>query len=168
MTPGQGVRLVRPDELALLPEIEVAADAVFVDHEIGPLPPPTEDLAELARARAILVTGDPLSGFARIEEVDGAAHLEQLSVHPDHARSGAGTALLRASIEWATAEGYPAVTLCTFADVPWNAPFYRRHGFAEVTESADLGPGLRALRATERRLGLDRVGRRVVMRRLLR
>jgi hypothetical protein len=57
------------------------------------------------------------------------------------------------------------MTLCTFADVPWNAPFYGRHGFEELS---DPGPELRALRATESRLGLDDLGRRVVMRLTLR
>lgn len=52
------------------------------------------------------------------------------------------------------------VTLITYADVPWNAPFYRRHGWAE---SADLSPALRLLREHEQALGLDDHGRRVVM-----
>ncbi len=46
--------------------------------------------------------------------------------------------------------------------MPWNGPFYARHGFVELT---DPGPGLRQLRDTERRLGLDALGRRVVLRR---
>jgi hypothetical protein len=36
--------------------------------------------------------------------------------------------------------GYPAVTLRTFRDVPWNGPFYLRRGFA-VVDSAALSPG---------------------------
>jgi hypothetical protein len=56
------------------------------------------------------------------------------------------------------------MTLSTFADVPWNAPFYARHGFETF---ADLGPGLHGYRATEVSIGLDRLGTRVVMRRVL-
>jgi hypothetical protein len=58
--------------------------------------------------------------------------------------------------------GYPAATVTTFADVPWNAPFFRRRGFVEITE---LTPELAERRDWERAVGLDGVGPRVVMRR---
>jgi hypothetical protein len=56
--------------------------------------------------------------------------------------------------------------LCTFADVPWNAPFYARHGFVSLAESEST-PGLLELRQREVSLGLDALGRRTVMRKLL-
>ena len=40
---------------------------------------------------------------------------------------------------------YPAVTLTTFRDVPWNAPFYTRLGFAMLDELT-LPPGWRRKR----------------------
>ena len=40
------------------------------------------------------------------------------------------------------------MTLTTFRDVPWNAPYYERLGFT-VVEPADQGPELRALVAAE-------------------
>ena len=55
--------------------------------------------------------------------------------------------------------------MCTFRDVPWNAPYYERLGFERIDE-ADWGCGLRALRRREAELGLDRWPR-VAMRRLL-
>jgi hypothetical protein len=84
-------------------------------------------------------------GFAVLELLDGAVHLEQLSVHPAHGRQGIGAA---------------RVTLLTYADVPWNAPFYARHGWRP-----DPSPtrALLALREQETALGLDRHGPRVVM-----
>ncbi len=157
------MRAAEPADLERLPGIEAAADGLFAQAEIGPLPG-CADAAELAAALHMLVAGDPAYGFARIEEVDGAAHLEQLSVHPDHGRSGVGAALLEAACTWAAEQGYRAMTLCTFADVPWNGPFYARHGFEPVD---DLSPGLQDLRATEGRLGLDALGTRVVMQRRL-
>lgn len=156
------VRPASPEDLPALPIIEEAADALFAEHGVGPLPPGASHVDDLGRAAYVLVAGDPVVGFARLERVDGEAHLEQLSVHPSATRRGLGAALLDAAAEWAARSGHEALTLCTFADVPWNAPFYERHGFVEVTE---LGPGLQALRDTERRLGLDAAGRRVVMRR---
>jgi hypothetical protein len=56
-----------------------------------------------------------------------------------------------------------ALTLTTFAQVPWNAPYYARCGF-RVLDEAELTPGLRAIRHREAGLGLDRWPR-VCMRR---
>ncbi len=39
-------------------------------------------------------------------------------------------------------------------DVPWNAPYYRRPGFVELTPE-DITPGLAAIRRKEAELGLD-------------
>ena len=158
------VRPAHPDDLAGLPALEEASDELFSRHGIGPIPPVATTAADLACAAHVLVAEDAsgILGFARLEVVDGAAHLEQLSVLPHATGRGVGTALLDASVVWAARGGHDAVTLCTFTDVPWNGPFYRRRGFEALT---DLTPGLRALRETERRLGLDTVGRRVVMRR---
>lgn len=60
-------------------------------------------------------------------------------------------------------DGAPALTLTTFAEVPWNAPYYRRCGF-RVVGGNELTPGLRAIRAREDTHGLDRWPR-VCMRR---
>ena len=80
--------------------------------------------------------------------VDGCAHVEQVSVAPTHARRGLGAALVDHLAAVAAGEGCPAVTLTTFRDVPWNAPYYERLGFTLV-EPADQGPELRALVAAE-------------------
>ena len=80
--------------------------------------------------------------------VDGCAHVEQVSVAPAHARRGLGAALVDHLAAVAGVRGRPAVTLTTFRDVPWNAPYYERLGFT-VVEPADQGPELRALVAAE-------------------
>ena len=56
-----------------------------------------------------------------------------------------------------------ALTLTTFRDVPWNAPYYRRCGF-RVLDEQEWTPGLRAIREREAGHGLDRWPR-VCMRR---
>ncbi len=53
--------------------------------------------------------------------------------------------LLERVIESARQMGYPAVTLTTFREVPWNAPFYTRLGFAMLDELT-LPAGLAAKR----------------------
>lgn len=153
------IRPARPDELAGLIEVERAADRLFPLAGYGETPEPAS-LDELREAAALLVSGDPPAGYARIEVVDGRAHLEGLSVRPGSMRQGRGSELVRAACAWAAEHGFAEITLCTFAEVPWNGPFYAKLGFVELQE---LTPGLQALRDTERRLGLDAMGRRVVL-----
>ncbi|MCZ2813100.1 GNAT family N-acetyltransferase [Modestobacter sp. VKM Ac-2979] len=158
-TGGPPVRVADDVDLQQLPAVEAAADELFVPLGITDLPLPAT-AEERARAWRVLVAGRPVTGFAVLELVDGAVHLEQLSVHPAHGRRGIGTALLAATLETARQHGADRVTLLTYADVPWNAPFYARHGWVATTE---LTPGLQALRRRETELGLDRHGPRVVM-----
>ena len=99
-------------------------------------------------------------GFVHVLEVDGRAHLEQLSVLPESGRRGFGRSLVQAAKDAAAERGHRDLTLRTYADVPWNAPFYATCGFVE---SAPDAPFLRELAAEETRAGLDRWGRRVQM-----
>ncbi len=71
------------------------------------------------------------------------------------ARRGIGRLLLEHLAGYAAATGAKALTLTTFADVPWNAPYYVRCGFHDLAD-ADLTPGLRAVREHEAARGLDR------------
>ncbi len=126
-----------------------------------PAPP---SAAERAAAWRVLVTGRPVLGFAVLERVDDGVHLEQLSVHPSAGRRGLGSALLEAAVRTAREAGAARLTLTTYADVPWNRPWYAARGFAEVT---DPGPELAALVDAEAAAGLTAHGRRVVMANLL-
>ena len=152
-------------DLARLRDIEAAADQMFaplmdIDHWGAPA---------TGRERAesgglLLVIGEPAVGFAHIIEIDGHFHLEQLAVHPDHGRRGLGTALVYAAAEAIAERGGESMTLLTFADVPWNAPFYRRLGFEIVDPAPDyLLPAIEH----EMHLGLKRGGPRVAMARAI-
>ncbi|HVU92576.1 MAG TPA: GNAT family N-acetyltransferase [Jatrophihabitans sp.] len=157
----QDVRAAAKSDLRLLAEIADRAEVIFrvAGYVLPEIP---LDAAELARAKAVFVAGRPPVGFVWLTEVAGLAHVEELAVIPKWMGQGIGTRLLDRAAEWARRQGYPAITLTTFADVPWNGPYYRGRGFVEV---ADLSPGLRAIRQHERAVGLDAAGRRVVMRR---
>ena len=63
-------------------------------------------------------------------------------------RNGIGTQLLERACEWAREQRYPAITLTTYADISWNAPYYAARGFTEITE---LTPGLAGLRIRKQR-----------------
>jgi GNAT superfamily N-acetyltransferase len=127
----------------------------------------TDELTELVDSGAALVAelGGDVVGFMLMEELDGAAHVEELSVHPDAQGRGLGTALLDAADGWAAERGFHAVTLTTFRDVPWNRPFYERRGY-RVVGGTDLTGGMRRKVAHEAEWGLD-PELRVVMRRQL-
>ena len=162
---SEAVRPAEPDELALLPEIDERSESLF--RVAGIYLPSTGadgDDVELANAAKVLVVGRPPVGFAQVEICDGLAHLRELAVLPSHMRQGYGTQLLEAACAWARAEGYPAMTLTTFVDVSWNAPYYRRRGFVDL---AELTPGLLAIRENEKAMGLDELGPRIAMRREL-
>jgi GNAT superfamily N-acetyltransferase len=144
----------------LLTEIEAEADRLF-EPLFGPVTwQPTRGTWRLAAPGFVLVAGEPVTGFAHVLELEGIAHLEQLAVRPTAQRRGTGTALVRAALEEAGRRGHDALSLSTYVDVPWNAPFYRRLGFEEL---ADLAPVHRAMREKEERLGLMRHGPRVIM-----
>lgn len=74
----------------------------------------------------------------------GAPTSSRFSVAPAHARRGVGAALINRLGADAAAQNRPALTLTTFRDVPWNAPYYTRLGFV-VLGPAEQGPELRAL-----------------------
>lgn len=50
--------------------------------------------------------------------------------------------------------GRNAITLTTYADVPWNRPLYEHLGF-RVMDKSEIGDQLRAIRKAERARGLD-------------
>lgn len=160
----RSVREADPSEFAALREIEVAADDLYRTVGIGPFASvPSDDHFE--QAAVVLVSGTPPVGFACVDIVDGVAHLWQVSVVPAASREGRGTALVDAVCDWARRQGYEAVTLTTFRDVPWNAPFYARMGFRPLGR---LTPELARIRAHERAIGDDDFGVRIAMRKDLR
>lgn len=134
--------------------------------EITELLWPFELLASCQEAGRLWVVTDAHDrpvGFLVTRLVDDCLHVEQVSVDPVKARRGLGRALLDFAAEQAAADGLPAMTLTTFAEVPWNAPYYLRCGF-RVLDDAEVTPGLRAIRQREAAAGVDRWPR-VCMRR---
>ncbi|MET7367501.1 GNAT family N-acetyltransferase [Streptomyces sp. NPDC005566] len=165
------IRPARRPELPLLQDIERAAGepfrAVGMPAVADDDPPPLALLENYRRSGRCWVSADETTdlpvGYLIADRVDGAAHIEQISVDPAAARRGVGRALIDHLTDWAEAEGLTALTLTTFAEVPWNAPYYTRLGFRTLAED-ELGDGLRGIRSQEAEHGLDRWPR-VCMRR---
>ena len=160
------IRLARPSDLRHLAAIEDVGGVLFEAYvgpgEGGPLALPASSGGDRDLHGTLLVAqvGSDLVGFAHLTTPDGRAHLEQVSVLPTHARQGIGTALVLAVMEEARWAGHNEISLCTFAEVPFNAPFYATLGFSEVEV---LEPFQVRLRTVESALGLDEVGPRIVM-----
>ncbi|RVW10167.1 GNAT family N-acetyltransferase [Prescottella agglutinans] len=156
------IRLAEPADLPRLQEVDVAAGAAFrtlgMDEVADDHAPPIawfEEYRADGRAWVWAPRSAPAAAFCVVDVVDGNAHIEQVSVHPVHARRGLGAQLIDHVEEWARDRGLPEITLTTFVDVPWNAPYYAHLGFTIVADG-DLGPGLRAVREHEAARGLDR------------
>ena len=149
------IRPALPADVLGLPAIEAAAGEAFRTvgmPEIADDPLP--DVQQLKRHASdgrvrVATVSNEVVGYALAVVRDGSAHLEQVSVHPDHAGQHIGADLIDAVTSWARDRGDDRLTLTTFADVPWNAPYYRKLGFRALPDDA-LGPQLAAELSAER------------------
>jgi len=137
------VRRAQQRDAAALPAIERSAAELFrIDPTLAWLA--DSDVATVAQHRVAIeeacvwiaesATAGP-AGFIRARAIAKQLHIEELSVSQAFQGQGAGRQLVRAAIEHARLQHMHAVTLTTFRDVPWNAPFYERMGF--VVAAAD-------------------------------
>lgn len=166
------IRLACPGEITVLQDIERAAGAPFRDLDMAFVaddePPSIDTLRSYVDAGRCWVWFDGRNcpvAYLTVDIVDGEVHIEQASVHPRYARRGIGRRLLEHVEGWARDSGRTALTLTTFRDVPWNAPYYERLGFRTVPDD-ELPAGLARIRAAEAEIGFDEWPR-VAMRRTL-
>ncbi|WFB07430.1 GNAT family N-acetyltransferase [Streptomyces sp. LX-29] len=167
------IRTSTLDDIPVLQDIERAAGRCFRDIGMDEIaddePLSVPELARYHREGRAWVSVDehdhPVA-YLITDPVDGNVHVEQVSVHPDAARRGVGRSLIEHVAREAAADGVAALTLTTFTEVAWNAPYYAaRCGFRALRE-AELTPGLREIRRLENAHGLDRWPR-ICMRREL-
>lgn len=110
--------------------------------------------------------GDQLQGFAACQALEDGLHLLELAVCHEAQGRGVGRALVLAVAAEARRRGLSAVTLTTFRDIAWNAPFYTKLGFVELS-GAELDSRLAAVLKREARRGLtDRCTMRLTISRL--
>lgn len=162
----------RLDQAEALRAIERAAQELFRGHpawsSYAALPMDTRALVEAIGAGRVWVAldadGNPV-GFVGVTVEDGEVGIAEIDVLPSHGRRGIGAALLEHACAWAAESGWPSVVLGTLADVPWNAPFYARHGF-EPIDPTQYTPALAQHHAHDRECGFP-MHLRVYMRRRL-
>ncbi|MDF2443235.1 MAG: hypothetical protein JWR01_1438 [Subtercola sp.] len=157
------VRFAQSTDFEAIEKIENDADEILIS-ELAPdewAPAPT-GAARASEPGFILVAelDGRVVGFVHVLEAEGVCHLEQLSVAPRDARKGMGRMLVEAAKREAGIRGHSLISLRTFADVPWNAPFYATAGFVEEEPTTHFH---RSLVGVEAEHGLDRHGRRVHM-----
>lgn len=140
---GQDYDITRadPDEIDALIAVNLASDTLFAgsglidDGDLGDHVP-ADVFDQAIASRDVFVARERRSarpvGFTLTSERGGTLYLDQISVHPDHGRQGLGRALMKRVEEDARDRGIKHVTLSTFRDVAWNAPFYRSIGYSEI------------------------------------
>ena len=164
------IRVARSEDLPVLREVERAAGEPFRTLGMAAVaddePLTTAELAAFQTAGRAWVATDEADrpiAYLLVDVVDGNAHIEQVSVHPSHARQGLGRQLLATAAGWAAQHGLAALTLTTYANVPWNGPYYTRLGF-QILTADQISPGLDRILERERAQGLARWPR-ITMRR---
>jgi GNAT superfamily N-acetyltransferase len=166
---GYKIRSVRAEELPLLAQIERSAAALFIHTPYAFLvndePLSLEFVRQRFQAGQIWVAVDSQNlvvGFAITREVDdNTIYLQEMDVAPAHGRKGLGAALVGTVRSWAQSQGYSAISLSTFRDLPWNAPFYSKLGF-RILDKSELTIGLQQIRQQELADGLP-ISDRVIM-----
>jgi GNAT superfamily N-acetyltransferase len=165
---GYKIRSARSEELTLLSSIELSAAKLFLDTSysflVDAAPLPLDFVQQRFKAGQVWVAAfpcDAVVGYALTQEVDATLYLQQIDVEPTHGRRGIGSSLVNTVLVWAKLQGYQAVTLSTFRDIPWNAPFYLRLGF-HILDESKLTAGFQHIRLQEAEAGLP-IAERVIM-----
>lgn len=150
-----------PEHLPALMDIERQAASLFPPDRLpaGPIGEgvPLETLRTALEENRIWTArqtrDDKPVGFALLELPAGLALLAELDVLPAHGRKGIGRALVHRTATEAAKRGFHALYLTTFADLPWNAPFYEKLGFLPLTPTQTPAP-IAEILTNEQRLGL--------------
>ena len=147
------LRLARAADAEAMPDIERAAAEVAYADEAAIDAARTRspaDYARLIRKGHCLVAhvGEVMAGFLAAQPFSRELHIWEMDVAPAFQRRGIGSGLVRAAMIDARNTGFRAMTLTTFRDLAWNAPFYARLGFDEVT-AIDAHPRLAGELANE-------------------
>ncbi|MDF1693331.1 MAG: GNAT family N-acetyltransferase [Zhongshania sp.] len=136
------IEKAREEDLVKLASIERSAARLFPDHVITPeervsVVPLGQLVEAMQQGRlwvALTQEQQPVGFIIVVREAD-TAFIVEVDVLPEHQVRGLGRALIQRVVCWARKEGLPRVTLTTFSDVPWNAPFYERLGFCRIDRS---------------------------------
>lgn len=154
------IRLAIPEDAPLLPAIETSAAQAFRMFDelswLAESPPMSIEhhrkLIALSTCWVALDVGHRPQGFLSAEHSGNDLHIHELSVIQSMQGQGIGRNLIEAAKDYARSSRLGFVTLTTFKNVPWNAPFYARMGF-HIIASTDLDQSLAAILSEEYKHG---------------
>ncbi|WP_339533206.1 GNAT family N-acetyltransferase [Pseudomonas mucidolens] len=146
------IRLAVPRDAVLLPAIERSAAQAFRRIEGLHWLAEAQVMAVEQHRRLIALStcwvamdaSNQRVGFLSAQRYGDDLHIHELSVKQSMQGQGVGRRLLETVMNAAISQRLRAVTLTTFSEVPWNAPFYQRLGF-EQDVLAKSDPRLAAL-----------------------
>lgn len=101
----------------------------------------------------VVLAGDCPVGFLLAEAQDDSLFITEISLHLACQGQGLGRRLIDFVAAVARERGFTSLTLTTFRQVSWNAPWYARMGF-EILPEAALTAALRQKRQEESAHGL--------------
>ncbi|MGB7372687.1 GNAT family N-acetyltransferase [Pontixanthobacter sp.] len=156
------LRLAHIDDADYLPAIERAAGQLLAGEpdlaaiDFNDVLSAKEQRGFIAKGHCLVAcAGEDIVGFLASQPFGRELHIWEMSVLPAFQQRGIGAGLLRACIIDAKNSGFAAVTLTTFRDIAWNAPFYEKIGFATISDLA-AHPRLAKKIAHEASQGLPR------------
>ncbi len=166
MTPDPSSTASRTDKVAIIVPEPVAIERLIeVDRAASSLFAPTGLLTPEALMDAVgsddllsalnngwllaaVIDDAPATGFVMASRRGNGLYIDQISVDPAYGRRGIGRALMQGIENLALQNNLREMTLSTFRDLPWNAPFYAGLGFRPIRRR-DLEPFMQAIEAAQ-------------------
>ena len=135
------IRDARLTDIEQLPAIELSAAQSFRSVPGLAWIATSETMPEEAHRSSIQTktcwvavdTADTPVGFLTASVKHKDVHILEMSVASSWQKCGIGKALLQHLKHWALRKELADITLTTFQEIPWNAPFYSKMGFVILT-----------------------------------
>lgn len=134
-------RFATADDVAKIAPLERAAAEMFRDIDMDAV----ADDAPISEARLSQAVEDNLlwvatefgsvRAYLLAEPLADSLYIEQVTVHPEAAHRGIGARLIESVAADERAVELGKLSLISFENVPWNAPYYERLGFLDLDES---------------------------------
>ncbi|CAI0997815.1 GNAT family N-acetyltransferase [Serratia grimesii] len=137
---GLQIRLAQQPDITQMIAVERSAAQLFLQHpawcfiaeEPGMSPQQHADFIQRQHTWLMESAAGEVVGFIAVIPQPQDWHIAELSVAANWQRQGIGRRLLAEVAAQAALQGAQRLTLTTFIDVPWNAPYYQRLGFKPI------------------------------------
>jgi ribosomal protein S18 acetylase RimI-like enzyme len=140
------IRVGEYEDAGVLPAIERSAGlrfrsipelAFLADGDDMPVETHRRYIAQGTEWVAVSETGD-IVGFLAAEIVGHDLHIWEFAVRMDVQNQGIGRRLIEVACTFARQRKLESLTLTTFTNAPWNAPWYERFGFVRTQDDERL------------------------------